>query len=87
MATVRIPSLMRDLTDGRASVEVPGRTVRQVFDALEAAYPGVKARLIEDGMLRPDYSVAVDGETAELGLLQPVAEHSEVIIVPAISGG
>ena len=36
MATVFIPSLLRDLTGGSDRVEVPGATVRQVVNALEA---------------------------------------------------
>ncbi len=42
---------------------------------------------MEDGSLRPELAFAVDGETAELGLLQPVGERSEVLILPAMSGG
>jgi len=87
MAVVRVPALMRDVTGGRTTVDAPGRTVRQVLEALDRQYPGISARLIEEGNLRPDYSVAVDGETAEFGLLQPVGEQSELLIIPSISGG
>jgi molybdopterin synthase sulfur carrier subunit len=87
MAVVRIPSLMRDLTGGRATIEVPGRNVRQVIDALDGVCPGIKARLVDEGMLRPDLAIAVDGEMAEMGLLQPVGEHSELIVLPSIAGG
>ncbi len=87
MATVRIPSLLRNLTGGRPEVEASGRTLRQVVDSLDASYPGFKSRILEDGALRPELSFAVDGETAELGLLQPVHETSEVLILPAMAGG
>ena len=46
MATVWIPSLMRDLTAGHAEVAVEGRTLGAVIDALEQTYPGVKERLL-----------------------------------------
>jgi molybdopterin converting factor small subunit len=87
MALVRIPSLLRDISGGRSEVEVQGRNLRQVVDALDAQCPGIKARLMEDGSLRPELAFAVDGETAELGLLEPVGERSEVLILPALSGG
>lgn len=87
MAVVQIPSLLRNLTAGRSEVRASGRTLRQVVDALETDYPGIKERLVEDGAIRPELSFAVDGEIAPLGLLQPVAENSEVVIVPAVSGG
>ena len=87
MALVRIPSLLRDISGGRSEVEVQGRNLRQVVDALDAQCPGMKARLMEGGSLRPELAFAVDGETAELGLLQPVGERSEVLILPALSGG
>jgi molybdopterin converting factor small subunit len=87
MAVVHIPSLLRDLTGGRSEVEVSGRTLRQIVDALDRSYPGMKARLIEDGLPRAEIAFSVDGEVATLGLLQPVNEGSEVLILPAISGG
>ncbi len=87
MAVVRIPSLLRTLTDGRPEVEASGRTLRQVIDSLDLSCPGFKSRILEDGALRPELSFAVDGETAELGLLQPVGDTSEVLILPAMAGG
>ena len=39
MATVHIPSLMRDLTGGRDKVNVPGKTVAQVIEALMQSIP------------------------------------------------
>ena len=68
MATVFIPSLLRDLTGGRDTVTVPGSTVRQVIDALEQSYPGVKQRLCEGDGLRRGMTVAVDTEVSRLGL-------------------
>ena len=86
MATVHIPTLMRDITS-RAEVCVPGATVRQVIDNLEQAYPGLKDRLMEDNRIRASISVVVDGEVTPMGLLEKVGEDSEVHFVPAIAGG
>ncbi len=87
MPTVYIPSLMQGLTGGEQTVEVEGSTVRQVVEALEHAYPGMKERLVDSGRIKPNISVAVDGEVTTLGMLQKVGESSEVHFLPAIGGG
>lgn len=87
MAVVWIPPLLRDLTAGQETVTVEGATVRQIIDALDRLYPGMKARLCDEQGLRPGVAVAVDTQVARLGLLQPVAEKSEVHFLPAIAGG
>ena len=86
MATVYIPSLMRDITS-QAKVQVAGSTVRQIIENLEQAYPGLKDRLIENNRIRESISVVVDGEVTPIGLLEKVGEDSEVHFVPAIAGG
>ena len=87
MATVFIPSLLRDLTGGKDRVEVEGRTVRQVVANLETAYPGMRERLVDGDTLSPRVQVSVDGHVSRLGLLERVGETSEVHFIPAISGG
>jgi molybdopterin synthase sulfur carrier subunit len=91
MAIVWVPSLLRALTGGLAEVAVAGATVREVIDALDAEYPGVKDRLVqcENGVtrLKPNIALVVDGVTSKQGLRHPLAESSEVHFVPALSGG
>ena len=87
MPTVYIPSLMQSLTGGKQTVEVEGSTVRRVVEALEQAYPGMKERLAEGGRIKPNISVAIDGEVTTLGMLEKVGESSEVHFLPAIGGG
>ena len=87
MAVVWIPPLLRDLTGGEAQVTVPGETVRQVIANLEQAYPGVEARLCDEGRLRPNISVVVDGTVSTLRLRHQLSETSEVHFLPAIGGG
>ena len=87
MATVIIPSLMRDLTGGRDKVSAPGKTVAQVINALEAAYPGVKARVSDGDRLAPGVAVSVDGVVARLGLRAPVKADSVLRFLPVIEGG
>ena len=87
MVTVRIPSLLQPLTGGAREVCASGKTVREVFADLDRAYPGMGDRLVEDGALRPELAVAVNGEISPLGLLQTVPDNSELVIMPAIGGG
>ncbi len=87
MATVFIPTMLQGLTSGVKQVQVEGGNVRRVIDRLEELYPGMKARLVEEGAIRPNLAVAIDGEVARMGLLEKVGEDSEVHFVPAIGGG
>jgi sulfur-carrier protein len=87
MAQVWIPALMRDLTGGKAQVTVPGETVLQLIANLDAVYPGVAARLLEEGRLRPQMAVVVDGQVSNQRLRHKLTESSEVHFIPAISGG
>jgi len=43
--------------------------------------------LVEDGKIKPNISVAVDGEITPLGMIQKVDTNSEIHFLPAISGG
>ena len=42
---------------------------------------------MENGRLKPIFSVAVDGEVSQLGALEKVREDSEVHFLNAIAGG
>jgi len=87
VATVFIPSLMQRLTDGQDKVTVQGSTVREIVNNLETEYPGTKERLADKFKIKPNISVAVDGEVTPLGMLEKVGEDSEVHFLPALGGG
>jgi len=87
MAIVHIPSLMRNLTGGQDKVSVPGKTVAQVIEALDAIYPGVKARVSDGDRLAIGVAMSVDGVIARLGLRAPVKADSVVCFLPVIEGG
>ncbi|MFQ6027385.1 MAG: MoaD/ThiS family protein [Dehalococcoidia bacterium] len=87
MVTVYVPTMLQSLTGGVKQVQVEAANIRQVVDRLEALYPGMKDRLVEEGAIRPNLSVAIDGEVARMGMLEKVRENSEVHFVPAIGGG
>ena len=87
MPSVWIPALMRELTGGEQVVRVPGQNVRQVIDALDARFPGLRDRLCDEDGLRSNILVVVNGEVSQRRLRQSLSEDSEVHFVPAISGG
>ncbi|MCH7841583.1 MAG: MoaD/ThiS family protein [Chloroflexi bacterium] len=87
MATVFIPTMLQSLTAGAKQVDLEARNVRQVIERLEELYPGIRDRLVEDGEIRPNLAIAIDGDLAIMGMLEKVGENSEVHFVPAIGGG
>ena len=87
MATVFIPSLMQKLTGGQQQVAVAGSSVREIINNLDEMYPGMKERLVDKFRLKPNITVAVDGEVTPIGMLEKVDEESEVHFLPAIGGG
>jgi sulfur-carrier protein len=87
MPTVWIPALLRHLTHDQETVQVAGQTVLDLIDALDARYPGIKARVCQDDHLRPGMAVVIDTQVARGGLTESVQENSEVHFIPAIAGG
>lgn len=84
---VWIPSLHRDLTDGAEVVTVEGETVGEVVAQLEARFPGMEARLCEEGRIRPYIAVSVNSEVTRRGLRQRLTDSSEIHFIPSLSGG
>ena len=91
MATVRIPTILRTYTDDAAEVSIDGGgTLQEALDALEAAAPGIRTRILDDnGQLRRVVNVYVDDEDVRFsdGLNTPVAETSSIAVIPAVAGG
>ena len=86
---VRIPTLLRSYTGGTAEVTAPAGTLREVIAGLEAAYPGLGGRIIDDGgNLRRFVNVYVGDEDVRFaqGLDTPVAAGSRVSVIPAVAG-
>jgi molybdopterin synthase sulfur carrier subunit len=87
MPRVFIPSQLRSLTDDMVEVDVAGNNVREVIEALDTKFPGVRDRLCEGNELKPGLTVAIGRRMGTLGLLEKVDENSEVHFLPAIGGG
>ena len=87
MATVVLPrSLIALFPRAPRRVSLTGGTVRDLVDALDAGWPGMRDRLCDPGpVLREFINVYVDGEPADLSSV--VADGSVVHVLPAVAGG
>ena len=87
---VRIPTPLRKLTNNEELVEVNGTTIDEAITELQARYPGIKERLMDDtGNVRRFVNVYVNEE--DIRFLQnqqtPLKDGDEISIIPAIAGG
>jgi molybdopterin synthase sulfur carrier subunit len=90
MATVLMPTPLRRLTGGQAKVEIEGQDVGTLIQAIDAQYPGVADKLLDDdGNIKRFINVFVnDHEVRSLqGLHTPIRSSDKVSIVPAMAGG
>jgi sulfur-carrier protein len=90
MATVRIPTPLRKLTNGQEEVKASGSTIAAVIASLETQYPGLRERICDDqGKVRRFVNIFKNDE--DIRFLQSldtvVADSDELSIVPAIAGG
>jgi len=84
---VRIPDPLRSYTDQRKSVEALGETVDAVLLDLDARYPGIRFRMVdEQGRLRKHMKVFVNEEPVR-DLDTPLQPGDELTIMQALSGG
>jgi sulfur-carrier protein len=89
MATVRIPTPLRTLTGGADEVAAEGATVRALVDDLEAKYPGMKDRLLDEKGVRRFVNLYLGEEDIRFldGLDTAVKADDQLTVVPAIAGG
>ena len=89
-ASVRIPTILRNYTDGAKEVNADGSTLAEILESLETNHPGLKARVLDDaGALRRFVNVYVGDEDVRFigGLDAPVADGAKLSIIPAVAGG
>jgi sulfur-carrier protein len=87
-----IPGPLRSMTGGRSRVDVEtcGRTLRDALEALFAAHPAIRDRILtERGEIREHVNVFVGKSEARStgGLATSLVDSMEISIIPAISGG
>jgi molybdopterin synthase sulfur carrier subunit len=90
MATVRIPTQMRNLVDGASTVDVQGDTVGAVLRGLAQMHASIAPRLFEeDGRVRRFVNVFVNDEDIRFadGLDTKVEPGQTISLLPAVAGG
>jgi molybdopterin synthase sulfur carrier subunit len=89
-ASVRIPTILRTYTGGRAEVPAEGATLAEVITSLENDHTGISARVLDDsGKLRRFVNVYVNDDDVRFseGLETVVPDGASVSIIPAVAGG
>lgn len=86
---VSIPTILRSYTSNARSVDTSGSSLAEVIADLDAQFPGIGERLIENGQLRRFVNIYINDEDVRfLGSLEaPVAEGDAVTVLPAVAGG
>ena len=84
---VRIPDPLRSYTNQAKAVEAAGETVDAVLFDLDARYPGIRFRVVdEQGRLRRHMKVFVNEESVR-DLTTPLYPGDELTLMQALSGG
>jgi molybdopterin synthase sulfur carrier subunit len=90
MASVRIPTPLRKLTNDLEVVSAAGANVGELIANLDLAFPGLRERICdEEGNVRRFVNIFVSDEDIRFlqELATPLKDTDEVSIVPAIAGG
>ncbi len=90
MPKVKIPTPLRQYTNGSSEVEVGGGTAGETLGNLAAEYPDLKQHLYtSDGRLRSFVNVYKGDEDIRYldGSETEVSENDELSIIPSIAGG
>ena len=88
--TVCLPNALHARAGGRRSMPVAGRTMREIIDALNQNYPGLRFNLChETGELRPFVNIFLNRENIRYlqGLDTPVTAGATVYILESVAGG
>ncbi len=87
--SVRIPTPLRSLTQGKEEVSAEGADVGALIEHLEGAYPGMRERIHDAKGVRRFINLYLNDEDVRFleGLATKVKEGDSLTIVPAIAGG
>ena len=67
-----------------------GATLQEVLNDLEAQFPGIAARVLDDnGVLRRFVNIYINDDDVRFidGLNSPTADGAQISIIPAVAGG
>jgi len=90
--TFVISGPLRELAGNQSELRLggPASSVADALSLLWSAHPSFRDRVITElGEVRPHLNIFVDGESIRDtgGFATPVREGSEIVILPALSGG
>ena len=87
MVQVLLPSQLTSYTDGVSRLEAVGDCIGQVLDDLDARFPGLKFRVVdEQDRIRRHMRIFRNGDRAQ-DLRLVLSDRDEVLIFGALSGG
>ena len=86
---VRIPTILRPYTGGEKNVTGEGADLRALIADLDARYPGIAERLVDEQGLRRFVNLYLNDEDVRFlgGLDTVIAGGDSVTILPAVAGG
>jgi molybdopterin synthase sulfur carrier subunit len=86
---VRIPTILRTYTGGEKVVTAEGSSLQELVVNLDASYPGIQERLVDESGLRRFVNVYLNDEDVRFldGLSTAISDGDSVTILPAVAGG
>ena len=72
---------LREAVDGAESVQVEGKTIRELLENLGREYPRLRERIAQG------IAIAIDGNIYRDDWEQPIPEDAEVGLLSRIAGG
>ncbi|MFZ4814862.1 MAG: MoaD/ThiS family protein [Phototrophicaceae bacterium] len=89
MASIKIPTPLRNFTSGAAKVEVNGSTVGEALNHLVTLHPELKQHLYEGDTLRNFVNVFLGEEDVRFldGVATEIDADASLRIIPSIAGG
>ncbi|MDW8172106.1 MAG: DUF4395 family protein [Anaerolineae bacterium] len=89
MATIKIPTPLRQYSGGQAEVSVGGATVAEALDSLLAQYPDLKPHLYDGESLRSFVNIFLGDDDIRFlsGTATAISSDARLRIIPAIAGG
>ncbi|CAL9523435.1 MoaD/ThiS family protein [Streptomyces sp. enrichment culture] len=86
---VRIPTILRQYTDGQKAVDGSGNTLAELFADLETRHTGIQDRIVDGEQLRRFVNVYLNDEDVRFldGINTKLTDGDSVTILPAVAGG
>lgn len=86
---IRVPTILRTYTAGEKVVSADGASLHAVVLDLDARYPGIAGRIVDESGLKRFVNVYLNDEDVRFldGLQTPVEDADSITILPAVAGG